>query len=303
VRQGQAGRRLSIWGWTLLAAALFLVPFFALSRWVGPELPTLGGALLGGAGFVVILTLASRSRAATSGARRERLPGQRWHLLRAAAPYLILVLLILLTRLLAPVQRRLTDVVWEWALFERFGGRFQPLFHPGSLLFLGFLGGALWQRASLSETRTAMRLAAGQLGAVTVALLSMLSLSRLMVHAGMIDSLAAAAANTLREVWPVCAPAVGVLGTFVTGSATASNILLSDFQQATAQHLSLPVLPLIGAQGFGAAVGNMICPHNIIAGGATVGVSGHEGEILRRTLGVCALYTLLGGLIALWIVR
>jgi lactate permease len=303
VRQGQAGRRPSIWGWTLLAAALFLVPFFALSRWVGPELPTLGGALLGGAGFVVILTLASRSRAAISGVRRERLPGQRWHLLSAAAPYLILVLLILLTRLLAPVQHRLTDVVWEWALFERFGGSFQPLFHPGSLLFLGFLGGALWQRGSLSETRTAMRLAAGQLGAVTVALLSMLSLSRLMVHAGMIDSLAAAAANTLREVWPVCAPAVGVLGTFVTGSATASNILLSDFQQATAQHLSLPVLPLIGVQGFGAAVGNMICPHNIIAGGATVGVSGHEGEILRRTLGVCALYTLLGGLIALWIVR
>lgn len=148
-----------------------------------------------------------------------------------------------------------------------------------------------------------MHLAAGQLGAVTVALLSMLSLSRLMVHAGMIDSLAAAAANTLREVWPVCAPAVGALGTFVTGSATASNILLSDFQQATAQHLLLPVLPLIGAQGFGAAVGNMICPHNIIAGGATVGVSGQEGEILRRTLGVCALYTLLGGLIALWIVR
>jgi lactate permease len=119
----------------------------------------------------------------------------------------------------------------------------------------------------------------------------------------MIDSLAAAAANTLRDVWPVCAPAVGALGTFVTGSATASNILLSDFQQATAQHLLLPVLPLIGAQGFGAAVGNMICPHNIIAGGATVGVSGQEGEILRRTLGVCALYTLLGGLIALWIVR
>ena len=194
-------------------------------------------------------------------------------MLSAAAPYLILVLLILLTRLLAPVQRTLTNVVWEWALFERFGGSFQPLFHPGSLLFLGFLCGAFWQRASLAETRVAMRTAAGQLSTVTVALLTMLSLSRLMVHAGMIDSLAAAAAHTLREVWPVCAPAVGVLGTFVIGSATASNILLSDFQQATAQHLSLPVLPLIGVQGFGAAVGNMICPHNIIAGSATVGVN------------------------------
>lgn len=304
VKPGQAESRRSIWGWTLLAAVLFLVPFFALSRWVGPELPTLGGALLGGAGFVVLLTLANKSRAAAApDARRERLLGQRQNLLSAAAPYLILLMLILLTRLLVPVQRTLTEMVWVWSLFDRFGGSFQPLFHPGSLLFLGFLCGALWQRASLSETRVAMRTAVGQLSTVTVALLTMLSLSRLMVHAGMIDSLAAAAANTLREAWPVCAPVVGVLGTFVTGSATASNILLSDFQQATAQHLSLPVLPLIGAQGFGAAVGNMICPHNIIAGGATVGMHGQEGAILRRTLGVCALYTLLGGLIALWIVR
>jgi len=41
------------------------------------------------------------------------MPGQRWHLLSAAAPYLLLVLLILPTRLLAPVPCRLMDVVWE----------------------------------------------------------------------------------------------------------------------------------------------------------------------------------------------
>ena len=62
-------------------------------------------------------------------------------------------------------------------------------------------------------------------------------------------------------------------------------------------------LPILGAQGFGAGVGNMIALHNIIAGGATVGLEGQEGQVLRRTLPVCLLYTLLGGLLALLLVR
>ena len=92
-------------------------------------------------------------------------------------------------------------------------------------------------------------------------------------------------------------PLVGVLGTFVTGSATASNILFTDFQEATARELRLPVLPLVGGQGFGAAVGNIICPHNIIAGGATVGIAGREGEVLRGTAPACAVYVGLGGVV------
>jgi lactate permease len=104
---------------------------------------------------------------------------------------------------------------------------------------------------------------------------------------------------TIGAAWPLLSPFVGVLGTFVTGSATASNILFTDFQQATAENLRMPVLPLIGAQGFGAAVGNIICPHNIIAGGATVGISGQEGAVLSKTLVACLLYALLGGALAL----
>jgi len=126
---------------------------------------------------------------------------------------------------------------------------------------------------------------------------AMLALSRLMVHAGMIETLALAAAAALGGAWPLVAPLVGVLGTFVTGSATASNILFTDFQEATARELRLPVLPLVGGQGFGAAVGNIICPHNIIAGGATVGIAGKEGEVLRGTAPACVVYAGLGGVV------
>ncbi|MGZ7259724.1 L-lactate permease, partial [Streptococcus pyogenes] len=82
---------------------------------------------------------------------------------------------------------------------------------------------------------------------------------------------------------------------FVTGSATASNVLFTTLQAQTATALGLPVASIVAAQGFGAAVGNIVCPHNIVAGAATVGLAGREAEVLRRTLLPCLLYLALGG--------
>jgi lactate permease len=281
--------------WVLWAGVLFLVPFYLIARWIGPELPTLGGALVGGLGFVVLARL---RRPATPGDGGPDRAGAA-PLLRAAAPYLVLVALILATRLVDPVQTALSGWRLEWSLFGVFRGSVQPLYHPGTMLFLGFLGGAWLQRTAPRDVAAAALDASRQLALVTLALVTMLGVARVMVHAGMIETLALAAAGATGGAWPLFAPAVGVLGTFVTGSATASNILLTDFQTATAGGLGLPVLPLLAAQGFGAAVGNIVCPHNIIAGGATVGLAGREAEVLRRTALPCAVYALLGGVLAL----
>ena len=93
--------------------------------------------------------------------------------------------------------------------------------------------------------------------------------------------------------------AVGVFGAFITGSATASNLLFTDLQVSTAQAIGAEPLPLLGAQGYGAALGNLIAPGNIIAAVATVGLAGREGLILRRTLPWVLVCTVLGGLLAL----
>jgi lactate permease len=279
------------WGWAALAGLCFLLPYFLIARYLGPELPTLGGALLGGMVFIGFLRLfRSQRSSAVSGAL----------FLRAAAPYLVLVVLVLLTRLVAPLREALQGLEVSWALFGRFEGSFAPLYHPGTLLLISFVAAAWWQKASLADVQLALQNAARRLLGVTLALVAMLGLSRLMVHADMIGVLAQAAAATLGNSWPLLAPWVGVLGTFVTGSATASNILFSEFQQATAQTLGLPVAAVLGAQGFGAAVGNIICPHNIIAAGATVALTGQEGAVLRRTLGITLLYVGLGGILA-WV--
>ncbi|MFN2322606.1 MAG: L-lactate permease [Trueperaceae bacterium] len=289
-----------IWGWTLFAAAAFLVPSTLVATFVGPELPTLVGSLVGGLAFVAALAwMRGRTRAVAGGAPEApaaSATGPRG-LLRAAAPYLALIALVLATRLLPGAREALSGLAWAWR-WGPFTGEFAPLYHPGTMLALGFVAGALIQGPRRRDVVGALSRAGAQLLPVAVALVAMLGLSRLMVHAGMIEELALLAATTTGAAWPLFAPFVGMLGTFVTGSATASNVLFSDFQLATARTLGLDPLPLLGAQGFGAAVGNIICPHNIVAAAATVQLSGQEGAVLRRTLGVALGYALLGGLLA-----
>jgi lactate permease len=317
----------AIWGWAALAGAAFLVPYWSLATFVGPELPTLGGALLGAGLFVVALRLTGRradpqapplqlagpTTAATPMIERRGGPGPdepaapppelgtaaptRTDLLRAGAPYLVLIGLVLLTRLVPAVRDPLAQVQLAWSLPGGFAGTFAPLTHPGTLLAVAFLGGALLQRVGAPAVRSSLRTTVAQLGGVTIALVAMLSLARLMVHAGMTQALAEAAAGTAGSTWPVFAPVVGVLGTFVTGSATASNVLFTDLQVATAEALDLDLLPMVGAQGYGAAVGNIVCPHNIVAAGATVGLTGGEGDVLRRTLAPAFGYAVAGGIL------
>jgi lactate permease len=268
-------------GWALLAAAGFLLPALALAALVGPELATLGGALVGGVLFVMALRWRGGGTVAGLG--------------RALAPYAVLVVIVVLTRAWAPLAQPLAAVAIEWQLFDRFQSRWQPLVHPGTLLLVALLAGSRIQRLPLRAVGAALGHAARQLVPVTVALLAMLVLSRLMLHAGMIDALQQAAVLGVGAAWPWIAPAVGALGSFVTGSATASNVLFTTLQAQTAAALGLGATAIVAAQGFGAAVGNIVCPHNIVAGAATVGLTGREGEILRRTLLPCLLYLALGG--------
>lgn len=267
---------------------------------MGPELPTLGGALFGGLVFVMILRVAHGNHGSPEeDLSKGNAAGLPKGLPRLTAPYWAPVSLILLTRLIPPIKEILTSVTWVWVLLDTFQGGIELFYHPGTMLFIGLLAGAVVQGAECSATKAAMNETMAKLLPVVIALIAMLGLSKIMVHAGMIAALSAWAAQTAGGLWPLLCPLVGVLGTFVTGSATASNILFTGFQHNVAKDLGLPVLSMLGAQGFRAAVGNTICLHNIIAGGATVGLAGKEGSVLGKTMVGCLIYSTLGGLVAL----
>jgi lactate permease len=46
-----------------------------------------------------------------------------------------------------------------------------------------------------------------------------------------------------------------------------------------------------------------VCPHNIVAAAATVGLSGKEGTILRTTFPVAGAYLAMGAVLAFVVAR
>ena len=102
------------------------------------------------------------------------------------------------------------------------------------------------------------------------------------------------------NAWPMLASFVGGLGAFITGSNTVSDMLFGNFQWnvATALNYSVPGhYIIVAAQGVGGAMGNMICIHNIVAVCAVLGMIGHEGPILRRTVVPFTIYGVVVGIV------
>jgi lactate permease len=272
-------------GWAGLAGLCFLAPYGLVAATAGPELPTLTGALVGFGLFLGALRLAG----AAGPARAEGLA-------RDLLPYAALVAVVLLTRLIPPAAEAVGGVVIAWTLFDVYGARVAPLAHPGTAIALCVILAALATGRG-GVAAQALGAALRRLAPVALALLVMLLLSRLMVRGGLVEALARGAAGA-GAGWPWIAPWVGALGTFVTGSATASSVLFTQLQISTAQQLGLSQTAMAAAQGAGGAIGNVIAPHNIIAGCATVGLARRESDILRHTAGPAALALLAAGAVA-----
>jgi lactate permease len=106
-------------------------------------------------------------------------------------------------------------------------------------------------------------------------------------------------ANSVGGVYPFFSPAVGALGAFIAGSNTVSNLMLSQFQYNTAGLLGISGALMVALQSVGAAAGNMIAIHNVVAASATVGLLGREGITLRKTMLPTLYYLVLAGTIGL----
>ena len=58
-----------------------------------------------------------------------------------------------------------------------------------------------------------------------------------METSGMINTLAVALATATGALYPLFAPAIGAIGTFLTGSDTSANILFGKLQAGVAEHI------------------------------------------------------------------
>lgn len=315
---------LSILPFAIMAAFAMTIPYVLAAVFLGAEFPSVIGGLVG----LAIMTLAAKKRILVPrdawdfpdvsewskdwfgkvDIKLDNLAKRKISLALAWAPYVILAVVLVLSRTVAPFGDILksANVAFNGILGEQgINGDFSLLYSPGGILVIICVLTVFMHRMSFSGFAKAAQESSGTLVGAGFVLIFTVPMVRVMINSGVnandLQSMPILVANWVStqvgSVYPFFAPAVGALGAFLAGSNTVSNLMLSQFQFSVAEGLGISSALMVAGQSVGAAAGNMIAIHNVVAASATVGLLGREGATLRITILPTIYYLCLAGLL------
>ena len=318
---------LSVLPFALFGGLAFTVPYVLFGLFLGPEFPSLLGAPVG---LAIVVTIARRGwllpkdtwdfpeRSSwddewVSGLEDELADvpeGRGISTLSAWAPYGLLGILLVITRLPSlPVGDwlRSLDFVWGDILGTGITATTTPLYLPGFVLLVVVGITAILHRMDGAALADAMRSSSKVLLGAGFVLVFTVPMVRVYINsdvnaADMLSMplvMAEWVAGNVGAMWPFFAPMTGALGAFIAGSNTVSNLMFSAFQYGVAERLAMSTVMIVALQAVGAAAGNMIAIHNVVAASATVGLLGKEGATLRKTILPTIYYLLVIGILGL----
>jgi len=325
---GSFRKGLEIWPLALFAGLVFSAFQMLVAVFISYELPALLGSLIALPVFIFAV-----SRGFLVPAEEWDFPpkeewSESWEgeieagggvkkvqmsILKAWFPYVLIGVLLIVTRVeffqLAPALQRI-ELAWNNILGTNISQGIYPLYNPGIIpfllvvLFVPFI-----YKLSGQQTVYVFKKTFKMIGPAAIALFFTLGMVFIMMNSGesaeidsMLIVMADATAGVAGSIWYLAAPVVGLLGTFISGSNTVSNIMFGAFQLNTATQTGLQEVPVLALQTVGGAAGNMICIHNVVAVLTTVGLLGKEGAVIRKNLPVSLLYALIAGGLA-WVVN
>ncbi|TFL11453.1 L-lactate permease [Pusillimonas caeni] len=294
------GQIIVVWFDPVLAAfipaTLAMLALYPLSRWPRYAEP-LGG-----------LTERPAMLEAGIGSARSDDKSAPMGLLMSFMPYALLTVFALSSSLIEPLRSALgsftiglpfPEVATGYGIVNVATPRYSamaPLTNPGaSLLVTAALTWLIfsargyyraWAAAdpTVTQSRIVRNLFASAVPA-SVPIIAFLVMARIMDHSGQNEALAfGIAAVAPAYVFAFLSNGIGIIGAFATSSSTSSNTLFSDLQYTLARLKDLPVATILAAQSAGGAIGNAIGPANVVLGTSTAGISGKEGDVLRKTL-------------------
>ncbi len=303
---------LAVWPFALFAGLAFTLPYILTAWLVGPEFPTLVGGLVG----LAIVVPAARQGWFCPAAPWDFPPADQWpdswrgRLMAAPPqrpdirpktafaawlPYGLLGCLLMASRLsFLPLRGWLQSVTVTWSgIFSTEAtAAIQPLYLPPTMFIVVVAITACPHRMKLRRLGTATVQTLPILKKTALALGAAILMARVFINTGvntaglasMPLTLADGMADLAGQTWPFFAPLVGLVGSFVAGSVTVSNLMFSLFQFGVAVKTGVSTAAILGLQTVGASAGNIICVSNVVAAESTVDFVGREGLLLRRVL-------------------
>ena len=292
---------ISLWVGMISVAVQFVCGYY-----LGSETPAIIGSI---AAIVAIIVYAKVF------ARKSKVQKQETFTFtesfKAWSVYLFILVFILVSGALCPpvnafLKTHLVSAVHLPVLGSTF--KFGWISNAGMMLFLGATIGGLVQGLSVKRLMVILARTTVNLRKTVVTICSLIALASVMNYSGMITSIASGLVAVTGDFYPLVAPMIGAIGTFVTGSDTSSNILFAKLQAHVANQLGMTGTDtffgvegsqsnwLVAANTTGATGGKMISPQSIAIATASCGMEGKDGEILRSAIPYAVLYIVLGGL-------
>lgn len=316
------------WLFLLLSVLAAVVPQFLVAM-VDVEFPAVAGGVCS---LVASVLLARRgiglpvSAPAVDDEAPVRSAPSRRRMLAAGAPFAAVIAILVITRLPGLGLREFLGSV-EPVAGARFGSLaeigigasgalvvsdilgtgaeavLRTLYVPGLLpLALVAVASALIARVPPRELLARTREASALLRRPAIALVAAVALVELLLVGGERASarlIGLALAEVSGGAWPLFAPLLGAFGSFLSGSATVSNLTFGGIQWEIAAAAGFAPDRILALQAAGASMGNMICIHNIVAVLAVLGVHDAEGPVLRITIRLLAVYALVAMVVGL----
>ncbi|CCN81307.1 putative L-lactate permease [Vibrio nigripulchritudo SFn27] len=320
---------LDILPFALFAGIAFTIPYALTGVFLGAEFPSLIGGLVG---LAIVVTAAKNGflvpkskwdfesedkwQAEWLGTLKIELDdnqGKPMSLVVAWLPYVLLAVILVASRVSAELKSLLQSVSLSFGNILGETGistAIQPLYLPGGILvFVAFLAVLIQSRSATPLVKAFGESSKTLIGAGFV-LVFTIPMVRIFINSGingadlasMPVTTANFAAGLVGEAFPALSATVGALGAFIAGSNTVSNMMFSQFQFEVAQTLSISSAVVVALQAVGAAAGNMIAIHNVVAASATVGLLGREGATLRKTVIPTFYYLVVTGVIGMVVI-
>ena len=276
----------------LVAGVSFALPEIVAAWFIGPALTDVVAAVCSlVCTFVFALRrkdaevseryLLPASAAAGQGAVPEESAAEK---LRAWSPFaLIFVVLLLTSQLFGFIHDPLSSVA---STVNIYAGdptatlTFTWVNTPGVLIMLCGIAGGIIQGCPAADMLRVFGSTCKQMSKTVVTMLGVLACAKIMGYSGMIASIAAFFVTTLGGLYPVVAPLLGALGTFVTGSGTSSEVLFGNVQLHAAESIGANATWLVAANSLGVSAGKMLSPQNIAIGCAACSLVGKDGQIM-----------------------
>ncbi|MBN2539931.1 MAG: L-lactate permease [Bacilli bacterium] len=305
---------LEILPWTLSIGLVYSLMSYLTAITLGYEFVS----IIGPVATLILATLSIRFHILTpknmwhkAKVETEEIKHSDMSLIRAWAPYGVVILLLILSRTIIPIKEfflTFIDLSYRDILgFDTIDSSLQLLYSPGFILILSALAAILIHRSKAKTIWTSTKSSLNTVKGAALALIPTLALVQIFSNSGINGSdlvsmpvyLATFLGERLNGVWVMIAPFVGELGSFITGSATVSTLTFSPIQHQIALSYDLNPGLILGLQVMGGAAGNMICVHNVVSVSTVVKLEGQEGMIIKKTVGPALLYGLLAGLAAI----